>query len=101
MAGTMRRVVAGSKSEGERSRRRAAREETAETLQARGIPLGGFDGAGSVRSAMSPGLQRRLEEAEEAEAREQTKLERQRAVRAEQSVTRRRAGGRSLPPPPD
>jgi hypothetical protein len=43
----------------------------------------GFGGEGSVRSLMSPGLQARIAEEEEREAREAAKLERQRAVKAE------------------
>ena len=77
----MRRVIPGSKSEGERLRHRTSHQETVETLQAAGFRTGGFAGAGSsVRSQMSPDLLRRVEE---AEALEDQKAAREQAVRAE------------------
>jgi hypothetical protein len=49
-------------------------------LQAQGVRLGGF-GESSVRSQMSPRLQRQIAESEEREARESARLERERPSR--------------------
>src|SRR5512132_1684113 len=84
MTGTMRRVVAGSKSEGEIQRRQSVRQEMAEALEAVGVPTGGFDGTGSVRDRMSPGLRGAIAQAE-AEAYEAAQEERRRCVRVAHS----------------
>jgi hypothetical protein len=77
----MRRVVAGSKSEGARERRQTAHTEVVERLDGVGIRTGGFTGSqSSVRSAMSDGARRQVAELEEREAREQARAERERAA---------------------
>ncbi|HEX6758640.1 MAG TPA: hypothetical protein VF086_09570 [Propionibacteriaceae bacterium] len=96
MAGTMRRVVAGSKSEGERLRRQSVRQEMVETLEAVGISTGGFAGGGSIRDRMSPGLQARLADAEAEEAFQAAKEERARSLRAEQWQERSEEAARRI-----
>jgi hypothetical protein len=79
--GKMRRVVAGSKSEGARERRQTAHTEVVERLDGVGIRTGGFTGSqSSVRSAMSDGMRRQVAELEEREARAHARLEAERAA---------------------
>jgi hypothetical protein len=72
---------AGFKSEGARATRQTVRDEMAERLEGAGIRIGGF--GDSLRAQMSPATQRRIAEAEAAEAYEAAKQERERAVRAQ------------------
>jgi hypothetical protein len=90
----MRRVVAGFKSAGERDRRKAAHQETVETLEAAGVPTGGF--GDSVYARMSPGLRGAIAEAAAEEAYKAAKAERERRHQAEQWQARSEEAARHI-----
>jgi hypothetical protein len=96
MAGTMRRVVAGSKSEGERQRRQSVRQELVEVVEGVGISTGGFAGAGSVSDRMSPGLRGAIAQAEAVEAYEAAQEQRRHSARVAQFQERSEEAARQI-----